>query len=160
MSQMDSITETLEGHDGPHEFEVFKLDPLVSLRAFNVLKETLAPALGTTLGSIESLGELKDLIDSPETGGKLAGAIERLLLDATTGRIETMITAFSPVTTVDGQKLDKGKFDLIFRGDLPLMFRWLKLCFRGEWGNVWGAVASGIGNAIAQTKPPEKSPPT
>lgn len=162
MTQLDSITETLDGHDAPHEFEIFKLDPLVSLRAFNILKESLAPALGSALGSVESLAEITEMIENPEAGEKFkfAGALERLLLDATTERIEIMIKAFSPVTKIDGQELTKEKFSLIFRGDLPLMFAWLKLCFRGEWGNVWGAIASGIGSAIAQAKPAEKSPST
>jgi hypothetical protein len=161
MSQMDSITETLEGHDAQHKFEVFKLDPLVSLRSFNILKEALAPALSSALGSVESLAEITEMIENPEAGEKFkfAGALERLLLDATTERIETMISAFMPVTQVDGQDL-KGKFSLVFRGDLPLMLAWLKLCMKGEWGNVLGALASGIGSAIAQAKPPEKSPST
>lgn len=153
MTQLDSITETL----GHREFEVFKLDPMTSLAALNIIKDALASAIGSALGSLESIKDAAKLLDDKKIGGELGNAIGQLLLDITMDRQRYLIDTFTPVTEVDGQKLAGGHFDLVFRGDLPLLFSWLKLCITGEWGNVLGAIQSGISAAIAQTSPPAKS---
>lgn len=156
MSQLDSIKDVL----GEHEFEIFKLDPLKSLEALNVVKDALAPALGSALGSIESLDEIGSLLDSANVSDGLGEALGLLLTGANTERQKFLIDVFRPVTTVGGKQLTDNTFSLVFRGDLPLMFAWLNLCLRGEWGNVWGALASGINDAVAQAQQPEKSQTT
>jgi hypothetical protein len=154
MTQLDSIKESIKGL----EFEVFKLDPLTSLRALNVLKEAVGPALGLTLGVAQSLDEISDLVDSPSGGAKLGPALEQLLSDTTFDRQKALIDTFMPVTRVGGKQLSPELFSLIFRGDLPLMFAWLKLCLRGEWGNVLGAIRDAIGSAVALASLEKSSP--
>ncbi len=156
MSQLDSIEETLNGH----RFEVFKLDPIKSLEALNVVKDALAPALGTGLGSVDKVADIGDVLDSPDVGAKLGPVIEKLLTSADFNRQKFLIETFRPVTNVDGKKLGADQFSLVFRGDLPLMFAWLKLCMDGEWGNVGGAITTAIQNVIAQVRPVERSPNT
>lgn len=155
MTQLDSTTATL----GQHQFEVFKLDPMDSLAALNIVKEAVAPALGAALGAIDSVDQLRDLLDAPDGGSKLGSSVEKLLMSASLERQRQVIDIFKAKTHVGGKPL-ASQFDLIFRGDLPLMFDWLKLAFKGEWGNVGRALADGIGGALARTGSEPKSQAT
>ena len=156
MSQLDATEETL----GDHNFTIHRLDPLKSLAALNVVKDSVAGALGSALGSIESAGELAGILDDPAIGSKLGGAVERLFAGATMDRQKFLIETFVEVSHVDGKPMRGGVFDLTFRGDLPLLFAWLKAAFIGEWGNVGRAIVSGITDAIALHESQQKSPPT
>jgi hypothetical protein len=145
MPQLDSAKATIGGKS----FEIFKLDPLTSLRALNIVKDVLAPALGAAVGSIQSIGDVAKMLDSEEGSAGLGVAIEKLLTMATYDRQVAIIDTFKAVTQVDGKKLE-GEFDLLFRGDLPLLYKWLELCFKGEWGNLAGAIKDAIADQIAQ----------
>jgi hypothetical protein len=153
MTQFDSTTEEIDGV----KFEVFKLDPMESLRAFNIVKEAVAPALGAALGSLKDLGDISALMDANTADTNVGPALEKLLLNATLERQQALIGVFKKVTHVNGKQLD-GQFPLVFRGNLPLMFKWLALCFRAEWGNVGRAIADRVRTAIAQAASKQTSP--
>jgi len=143
MSQAQEATETI----GEHEYTMYMLPPIQSHNLLMDIVKMVGPALGDVIGGVlsgRSADKKVDLMEQevgPEVITKAAG---KLFQDVNKQTLEKVISSFRGVTHVDGKPLDK-IFDVIFRGGLDEMYKWLFFGMRVQWGKSLSALVSGIG---------------
>lgn len=159
MSQLEPHPQEIDGKI----FEVYKLPPKTSQRMLIALVKMLGPA-GGELASVLGTGDLKALLSSDLTG--LGDAISKLAVALDPDSIEAVQDAMAEVTFVTYTESDKQNrvklakvFDIVFLGDLPLMYRWLAHAIKVQWGNFAG-LASKLPGGEARSAEQSPSPIT
>jgi hypothetical protein len=147
MSQKDSQKRTIGGH----RFEVFKLPPFDAQDVLIDIGQVLAPALGkavSVFGSTKADSVLDIDIEDP----RISTAIGSLAQSITKDKMRQLVTTMASVTHCDGTPLPD-VMEIVFRGDLPLLYKWLWFSLVANFGNFtdWlgGAIkgASGLKEA-------------
>jgi hypothetical protein len=161
MSQSESKTKTIDGHT----FEVFKLDPFDAQDILVDIGQAIGPALGSAVGAAEGIkaggGEsLLDIdIDNPEIGK----AISTLLGGLDKAKLRELMTKMAEVTVYIGKE-GSGKlptvFKPLFRGNLPLMYKWFWFALEANFENftAWLRTAiSGVAGIVRAGQSPNTS---
>lgn len=145
MSQLESQKRTI----GVHEFEVFKLPPLTANDTLIDLGQILAPAI-TKAAAVGGQGPDSPLdldIDDP----RIASGISALAAGITKEKMRELIRTMADVSHCDGKPLPK-VMDAVFRGDLPLMYRWLWFSLEVNFGNFTAWLENATGGFFATKK--------
>lgn len=141
MSQLDSQSITIDGH----KFEVFKLAPLDAQDTLIDIVQALAPAAGQ-IANVAEAGGTSALLDA-DLGSVNAGqAIVKLSQGLTKVSMRALVKTMAEVTICDGKRLPD-TMEIVFRGDLPLMYRWLWFALQVQFGNFLGPVRDAIASA-------------
>ena len=146
MSQLDSQTKNINGH----KFEVFKLPPLVAQDVLIDIGQVLAPALGKAATAVDSVkgGNPLDMdIDDP----RISTAVASLAQGVTKEKMRELVRIMADVTHCDGTPLPKIQ-EVVFRGDLPLMYEWLWFALQVNFGNFSGWLGDAIGGLTLTAK--------
>lgn len=151
MSQLDSESTTI----GDHKFEIFKLSPLEAQDTLIDIVQALAPAAGEIAGAIE--GGVNNLLDSDLASPRVGAAVSKLVAGLTKDRMRALVATMRGVTHCDGQPLERS-FEVVFRGDLPLMYRWLWFAIKVQFGNFSGLVQNALSQAARVGEQAAKSP--
>lgn len=148
MTQLETESTTIDGH----KFTVHKLDPFVAQDILIDLGQLIAPALGKAVsGAASVLGHAKgqSMLDLDTEDPKLADGIAALALGLDKAKMRQLVQIMAEVTIHnDGQRLSQ-VMAVIFRGDLPLMYRWLGFALKVNFSNFYVWAASAIKRAIA-----------
>lgn len=140
MTQLDSQTKTIGGH----EFRVFMLPPMDANDVLIDIGKTLAPALGKAANALGAVSdEVLDMdIDNPKISSGLAALAEQISKE----KMRELIKTMASVSHCDGTPLPK-TMEIVFRGDLPLMYQWLWFALEVNFKNFtdWlGGAISGL----------------
>lgn len=153
MSQLDSQSDTI----GDHTFEVFKLPPLDAQDILIEILHALAPAAGKVVNVLED-GGLQNLMEAKIESLEAGEAIVRLSQGITKERMRELVKVMATVTRCDGKKLN-ATMEVVFRGDLPLMYQWLWFALKVQFGNFLEPVRNVITRALRAGAVKSKSQP-
>lgn len=146
MSQLDQQEKTIGGH----KFTVFKLDPMTAQDVLIDIGQVLAPALGKAANAVGAIGE-DSLLDLDVDDPRISTGIAALAQGVTKQRMRELVNTMAQVSLCDGKKLPT-VLDVVFRGDLPLMYQWLWFSLVVNYGNFTGWLGSAIGGVSAVKK--------
>jgi hypothetical protein len=144
MSQLDSQTKTI----GNHRFEVFKLPPLTAQDVLIDIGHVLAPALGKAV-SVMGEPNTANLFDLDVDDPTISAGITALARGITKEKMRELVNTMAGVSHCDGKPLPK-VMEIIFRGDLPLMYQWLWFALAVNFGNFSKWLGSAIGDVSGQ----------
>lgn len=119
MSQLDSQTKEIGGH----KFEVFMLPPLDANDILIDIGKAIAPAIGKAANALGAAADA-DLLDLDVDNPQISAGIAALAEQITKEKMRDLIRKMASVSHCDGTPLPK-TMEVVFRGDLPLLYRWL-----------------------------------
>lgn len=146
--QSESKTQEFDGK----KFTVFMLPPRQARGMLVDMTKVLAPAFGAMAGS--EAGGFAAFISSEVSTGRFNAAVVSLMdrLDET--MLDNHMKALASVTQVDGVTLDK-TFDIIFLGNLGMMFKWYIFALKVNFEDFTNA----LGNATSVLRAPKAQDP-
>lgn len=154
MSQLESKTKVI----GDYKFEVYKLSPLDANGILIDIAKTIGPALGSTIGTVVEAGGVDELLDSDMGSKDVSAVIGSLLANLSKERMNSMIETLAKSTHCNGKKLSE-TMDIVFRGDLPLMYQWLGFALKVNFENFtgWlGVALKGVVPALSKSQTTSK----
>ena len=139
MSQLDSQCKTISGH----KFEVFKLGPFEAQDVLIDIGQVLAPALGKAAKAFDAVKTSESVLDLDVDDPRVSTGIAALVQGITKERMRQLINTMASVTHCDGTPLDR-VLEVVFRGDLSLMYQWLWFALTVNFGNFIGWAADAM----------------
>ena len=153
MSQLESKTKVI----GDYKFEVFKLNPLDANGILIDIAQTIGPALGSTIGTVVEAGGVDELLDSDMGSKDVSAVIGNLVSGLSKERVNAMILTLAKSTHCNGKQLSD-TMDIVFRGDLPLMYEWLAFALKVNFENFTKWLGGAVGGIVpALSKSPSTS---
>jgi hypothetical protein len=135
MSQIEPTTEQIE----ERSFTFYMLPPQQSNDLFMDVFKMAGPALGPVIEAVAKANSLDEEIDSKffaRAAAALFGGIDKVV-------VNRVIEAFKNVSEADGVPL-KTNFDIVFLGNLGLMYKWLFFGMKVQWGKSFTALGSAV----------------
>lgn len=125
------------------------LPPLVANDVLIDIGKVLAPALGKATGALDAAADgLFDMdVDDPTISQGIAALAEQI----TKAKMRELINTMANVTHCDGTPLPK-TMEVVFRGDLPLMYRWLWFALEVNFKNFTDWLGSAISGVSKTTR--------
>lgn len=142
MSQLESESITI----GKYTFKVHKLPWDKAQDVLIDIVQTIGPAMGKTLGAVQKHG-FKDLLESDVGDTDASDVIGALATGLSKERMNSLIRTMASVTHCNGQPLTN-TMEIVFRGDLPLMYQWLAFALRVNYANFIGWLGGAIKDVI------------
>lgn len=143
MSQLDSETRQI----GIHKFTVFKLGPLQAQDILIDIGQVLGPALGKAAAALDTMKQDESLLDMDVDDPRISKGIAALVQGITKERMRSLIATMATVTHCDGRPMTPNVMEVVFRGDLPLMYQWLWFSLQTNFGNFFGWATGAIRDA-------------
>lgn len=138
MSQVTPVIEIIDGES----YEIFMLAPMKSHHLLLDVSKMVGPSLGPILdGLTKAKGE--NILEKQVDLDMFTQVASSLFKDLDSKNIDNLINELKEVTHVDGKQLSR-IFDAHFLGRLDVMYRWLIVAMKAQWGKSLSALLQGV----------------
>lgn len=139
MSQNHSETKHIDGH----EYEVFMLSPMTSIKLLTRMAKMLGPGIGPIVDAVSKGGGFEQVMDQDLGDAFFSQAAEALFTRLDEDLIENVIYTMADNTMVGGKKL-RPIFDVHFKGQLGTITKWLGFALKVQYQNFWSALGENL----------------